>query len=88
MRCLKSISAKVNDTKPVNHRSSSNIEIPSAFLVVLELRLIWISDPSYTSDLTALSLKFIPATSNDTCLIGCKSSFPIVISLTLLYPLR
>jgi hypothetical protein len=88
MRCLKSISGKVNDTKLMNHRSSSTIGMSSAFLVFLGLRLIWIFDPSYTSDLTALLLKSIPATSNDTWLIGCKSSFPILISLTLSYPLR
>jgi hypothetical protein len=57
MSCLKSISAKVNDTKLMNHRSSSTIEISSDFLFFLGLWLIWISDPSYTSDLTALLLK-------------------------------
>jgi hypothetical protein len=66
MKCLKFISAKVNDTKLMNHRSSSIIEISLAFLAFLGLRLRWISDPGYTSDLTALSLKSVPATSNDT----------------------
>jgi hypothetical protein len=66
MRCPKSISAKMNDTKPMNHRSLSTIEISSAFLAFTGLIVIWISDPCYTSDLTALSLKSIPATSNDT----------------------
>jgi hypothetical protein len=40
----------------MSYRSSFAIEISSAFLVFLEPRLIWISDPSYASDLTALSL--------------------------------
>jgi hypothetical protein len=75
-------------TTQINHRFSSTIKISSAFLVFLGLRLMWISDPSYTSNRTAWSLKSIPATSNDTWLIRCKSSFPLVISLALSYPLR
>jgi hypothetical protein len=66
MRCLKSISAKVNGTKQMNHKSSSTIEISCAFLVFLGLRLIWIYDPKYASDLTVLSFQSVPATSNDT----------------------
>jgi hypothetical protein len=88
MRCLKSIYAEVNDTKLMNHRSSFTIKISSAFLVFLRLRLIWISGPSWTSDLTALLFKSILATWNEAWLIQWKSSFLIVISLTLSYPLR